>query len=215
MPRWPGDPAVAFRPVADLGTDGYRLRELTIGEHSGTHVNAPSTLFADGVSVDAVDPDRLVAPLVVIDARARCEVDADHALTGAEVAAWEAEHGRVPPRALVVMFTGWQDRWDDPAAYLGADAAGVLHFPGIAPETARWLFDERAVGGFGIDTHGVDPGRDDSLATNRIALAAGCLVVENLAHLDEVPPAGATAVIGVLALTGGTGSPARVLALAP
>lgn len=215
MPRWPGDPAVVFTPVADLEADGYRLRAVTIGEHSGTHLNAPSTLFADGATVDAVDPQRLVAPLVVIDARARCGVDPDHALTRAEVEAWEAARGPVPAGALVVMYSGWQDRWVEPAAYLNADAAGGLHFPGFGPATVRWLVDEREVGGVGIDTHGVDPGCDDTLASNRVALGAGRLVIENLTNLDQVPPTGATVVVGVLALVGGTGSPASVLALVP
>jgi len=42
IPLWPGDPHVVFKVVATMKKDGYYLRSFTIGEHSATHMNAPT-----------------------------------------------------------------------------------------------------------------------------------------------------------------------------
>ena len=58
------------------------------------------------------------------------------------------------------MWAGFEYRWDDPAAYLNADAAGQFHYPGFAPDAVRWLVEHRSVGALGIDTIGIDPGTE-------------------------------------------------------
>ena len=158
IPLWPGDPAVELTPVANFADDGYYLRSFTIGEHSGTHMNAPNSFHEGGASIDQYPAQSLVAPVVVIDVREQAAGDADYALTRGDVEAWERTNGRVPEGSVVVMFTGWQDRWGDPAAFFGEDADGGLHFPGFDGDTTTWLLDERNIAGVGIDTHGVDPG---------------------------------------------------------
>lgn len=215
IPLWPGDPAVELTPVAQFDPDGYYLRKFTIGEHSATHMNAPNSFHEDGQGIDAYRPEQLVVPVVVIDAREQSAADHDYALTQADVEAWEAEHGQVPAGSVVVMFTGWQDRWSDPKAFFDQDADGGLHFPGFAGDTTAWLLAERGIAGVGIDTHGVDPGQDDSYATNTAVTGANGIVLENLANLDQLPPTGATIAIGILRLKDGSGSPASVLAFVP
>lgn len=213
MPCWPGDPPVTLTPVAHLDREGYGLRELRISEHGGTHVNAPASFVAGGMGIADYPAAHWVRSAVVIGGRSPARKDPDWALDRDTVIAWEAEHGRIPPGSLVLLNTGWGDRWGDPAAFLNADAAGRLHFPSIDPATAQWLLDTRAIAGIGIDTPGVDPGWSPDFATNRRVLAAGGIVIECLANLDPVPPVGATLVIGVLPLVGGSGSPAAILAL--
>ena len=215
MPRWPGDPPVAFEPVASLAQEGYFLRRFALGEHSATHLNAPNTFFPGGAGVDGYPATALVAPAVVIDLRGPCAANADYALTQADVLAWEAQHGRIPPACVVLLYTGWQEKWDDPHAFFNPDANGGLHFPGFAGETTRFLLDARGVAGVGIDTHGVDPGQDATYAANRQVLERQGLVLENLTNLHQLPPVGATLVIGVLRLQGGSGSPAAVMAFLP
>ena len=77
------------------------------------------------------------------------------------------------------------------------------------------LLEERGAAGLGVDSPGVDSHRDRSYSTNRLTLARGRIVLENLANLEQLPPTGATIVIGALRLRGGSGSPAAVLALLP
>ena len=216
VPQWPGDPPVEFQPVADLDTDGYFLRRFAMGEHSGTHANAPAAFHPGGVGIDAYPPDALIAPVVVIDAREAADDDPDYTIDVADLLAWERCNGPIPAGSVVLLFTGWQDKWDNPAAYLGLMASGVepagRHFPGFGIATARWLLIERDITGIGIDTAGVDGGRDNSFAVNRLLLAQPRIVLENLNNLHQLSPAGVTLVIGVLPLAGGSGSPASVLA---
>ena len=219
VPQWPGDPPVEFQQVAARDTDGYFLRRFAMGEHSGTHANAPAAFHSGGVGIDAYPPDALVAPAVMIDAREAAAADPDYTLAVADLLAWERCNGPIPAGSVVLLFTGWQDKWDNPADYLDLTASGVepdsRHFPGFGIAAARWLLTERAIAGIGVDTAGVDGGRDDSFVVNRLLLAQPRIVLENLGNLHQLPPAGVTLVIGVLPLAGGSGSPASVLAFLP
>ena len=215
MPHWPGDSPLRFDTVADRATHGYYLRRVSIGEHSATHVNAPVTFHADGASIDDCTADSLVVPAVVLDARAAAADNPDFLASRRDLDAWEAAHGRVPAGSVVLLHSGWAARWNDGAAFLNADARGRMHFPGFSLALADYLIAERTAAGIGIDTHGVDGGLDEHFSVNVRALESSRLVLENLANLDQLPPIGATLVVGVLRLQGGSGSPAAVLALVP
>jgi kynurenine formamidase len=215
MPRWPGDPPPEFVEVAQIQRDGYYLRRFSLGEHSGTHLNAPISFYEGGLSVDSYPASSLVAPAVVLDARAAAAANPDYALSLADVLAWEGSHGVIPPGSLALLYTGWQAKWDRPQEFLGLDDQGVTHFPGFSLAAARFLLAERAVAGLGTDTPGVEPGQDAGFAVNRLVLEQPRLVLENLANLDQLPPTGAVLIIGRLRLQGGSGSPASVLALVP
>ncbi len=212
IPLWPGDPPVEMESVATFDTDGYHLRRFSIGEHSATHMNAPNSFHEDGVGIDAYTPESLVVKAVVIDVREQAAADADYQLAVADVLAWEELHGPVDRGSLVIMFTGWQDKWSDPVAFFGEDADGGMHFPGFSPAVTAFLLNDRAVAGVGIDTHGVDPGQDDTYATKTQVRARQGIVLENLTNLHELPATGTTIVIGMLRLQDGTGSPVSVLA---
>lgn len=222
IPQWPGDPPIAFEPVADMETDGFYLRRFSMGEHGGTHLNAPNSFHTGGVSVDKYPPESLIVPAIVVDVHDWAAANPDYALSQAEVLAWEQLHSSVPAGSVVLLYTGWQAKWQDPVAFLGQEADGGLHFPGFGVHAARFLLEERGVAGFGIDTHGVDPGQDVTFATNRLVAAYSNtprqqprIVLENLTNLDQLPPTGATLVIGVLRLKDGTGTPVSVLAFVP
>ncbi|WP_324716848.1 cyclase family protein [Carboxydochorda subterranea] len=226
-PAWPGDPLVTFETVATIEGNGYYLRRFSMGEHSGTHLNAPKSFHPRGSSVSEYPPGALVTPAVLVDVRERAAAAPDYTLAVEDIRAWERRHGDIPAGSVVLLFTGWQERWSDPRAFLGLDAEGRLHFPGFGVEVARWLLQERRIRGLGTDAPGVEPGWDSSFAVNRLVLEEPSfapdpaieppprLVLECLAHLDELPPTGATLVIGVLRLRDGSGSPASVLALVP
>ena len=215
MPQWPGDPPLEFDTVADRALNGYYVRRVAIGEHSGTHLNAAASFCAGGLSVDRYAADSLVVPAVVLDVCAAAVADPDYAATGDDLTAWEDLHGMVPDGCVVLLHTGWASRWNDPAAFLNRDTDGVMHFPGFAPTLADTLLEQRHVAGIGIDTHGVDGGRDDRFRVNTRVLARSALVLENLANLDCLPPSGATIAIGILRLHDGSGSPAAILAFVP
>jgi kynurenine formamidase len=213
IPLWPGDPSVEFETVAELDQDGYNLRRFSLGEHSGTHMNAPNSFYPQGMTIDQYPAESLIAPAVVIDIRQQAATNPDYALTISDVLAWEQQYGQIPLKSVVLLFTGWQSKWSDKGAFFNQDASGRMHFPGFGSEATQFLVSQRQIAGVGIDTHGVDSGQDTTLATNHLVLEQPRIVLENLTNLDQLPAIGTLLVIGILRLLGGTGSPVAVLAL--
>jgi kynurenine formamidase len=215
IPLWPGDPEVEFETVATFEIDGYYLRRFSMGEHSGTHMNAPNSFHAQGDSIDTYPPKDLVRSAVVIDIRRQCAQNPDYAAKIQDVKTWEKRHGLIEVGSIVIFYTGWQEYWNSPEDFFNVDAQGGLHFPGVGGQTTRFLLKQRKIAGVGIDTHGVDPGQDEQYATNTQVLAQKGIILECLTHLDKLPPKGATLAIGLLRLREGSGSPVSVLAFVP
>lgn len=186
-----------------------------MGEHSATHLNTPSAFDPTGMGPESYTAKSLVVPAIVIDIREQTAIDADYALTLDDVQQWELIHGQIPAGTVVLLWTGWQAKWSDPVAFLNRDAQGNLHFPGFGGAAAQFLLQQRSIAGVGIDTHGVDPGADQTFVTNQQILQQQGIVLENLTNLDQLPPRGTTLVIGILRLQGGSGSPVSVLAFVP
>ena len=215
IPCWPGDPPVHIRAAAAVETEGYRLNSVSIGEHSGTHLNAPSSFFAGGRSVDVYPAQSLIAPAVVIDVSGQAASNPDYSFGAGDLTAWEQRCGAVPQGSLVLLRTGWDQKWPDPRQFFGYDAQGCMHFPGFGLDAARTLMDRRGAAGLGTDAPGVDPAQDGAFAVNKLVLRQPRLVLENLNNLGDLPESGSTLVIGILRLRDGGGSPASVVALVP
>ncbi len=218
---WPGEPPFRLEPpeVASL-PDGTRVvsHRFSSPEHFGTHLDAPAHLVAAGQTVEALPLERLVAEGACVDARDAVGDDPRARVTRPVFEAWEARHGRITRGSIVLVATGWSARWGDPLRYLGSadcSAAGAtaLAFPGLDAEAARWLADERGIGAVGIDTAGIDPGDSADLAAHRALLPRGVIVLENLARLETLPARGFLVVALPLPIRGGSGAPARVVAL--
>lgn len=196
-----------------IGGDGFYSQNWTFAEHTATHVDAPGH-FAPGMPlVDELDPDDLVAPLVVIDIRRRARRDANAEVTVGDLRRYERRHGRIPRGALVCMRSGWARKADDPAAFLGGPAFPDFNFPGFGVEAAMWLAEHRDVAGIGVDTTSLDPGSSTTFAVHNEFLATGRYGVENLANLGRVRSRHRRAVVGVVPWQDGSGGPCRVLAL--
>jgi kynurenine formamidase len=193
---------------------------LTIGEHVGTHLDAPIHWVTgkDGADVGSIGPSQLVGPACVIDKTAETEADNGYLLTVADLEAWEADHGRVPDGAWVLFRTGWGSRAHDEAAFLNAGESGPVT-PGPDVEASRWLAGERSIAGFGVETVGIDAGAaggfDPPFPLHNFLLGSGRLGLTQLANLDRLPVTGALLVVAPLRLVGGTGSPSRVFAFVP
>ena len=190
---------------------------LTIGEHVGTHLDAPIHWVTgkDGNDVASVGPSQLIGPACVIDKTAETEADNGYLLTVADLEAWEAENGRIPDGAWVLLRTGWGSRAQDENAFLNVGENGT-ETPGPDVEASRWLASERGISGFGVETVGIDAGAaggfDPPFPLHNFLLGAGRLGLTQLANLDRLPITGALIVVSPLKLVGGTGSPSRVFA---
>jgi len=193
---------------------------LEIGEHVGTHFDAPIHWITgrDGQDVASVPPARLVGPAVVIDRSAEAEADPDYLLRVEDVRAFELEYGPIPDGAWLLLRTGWDARADDEVAFLNAED-GRPRTPGVDAVCARWLAQERAIVGIGVETVGTDAGAaggfDPPFPVHHYMLGAGKYGLTQLANLAELPPTGAMIIVAPLRLVRGTGSPTRAFALVP
>lgn len=212
IPIWPGDPAPEFETVSEIDKNGYFLRKFSMGEHSGTHINAPNTFDPAGASVDSYASQSLVLSGIAIDIREQSLANPDYTLTIDDVLSWEQQHKFIEPGNLVLLYTGWQAKWDNQQEFFNPDERGICHFPGFGQAATQFLLEERLIAGIGIDTHGVDAGQDESFAVNKLVLQKQGIVLENLANLDLLPAADFILAIGRLRLLGGSGSPVSVLA---
>lgn len=198
----------------------WAWRWLEIGEHVGTHLDAPIHWISgrDGLDVSRIPTSHLVASAVVIDKSAESAEDPDYLLTVEEIRAFEEEHGPLPEGGWLLLRTGWDSRAHDEEAFLNA-SSGRPRSPGFDVECARWLAEESPLVGVGVETVGIDAGAagefDPPFPVHYFLLGAGKYGVTQLANLAALPPTGALFVVAPLKLTDGTGSPVRALALVP
>jgi kynurenine formamidase len=194
----------------------YSSNRFCTPEHGGTHIDAPIH-FAEGAwSADAIPVDRLVGPAVGIDVSAQAAKDADYRLLPEDVQRWEKANGVVPQGAIVLLRTGWGKRWPDRKRPLGDDTPGDashLHFPSYGTDAARFLIESRKVRVLGVDTASIDYGASSDFTVHRLASAANVPGLENIANLEQVPTTGAWIVALPMKIAGGSGGPARIIAL--
>ena len=196
----------------------WRWNNIAVGEHVGTHFDAPIHWITgrDGLDVSRVPPRQLVAPAVVVDKSAECAANPDFLLEVAHLEEWQRRHGPLPAGGWLLYRTGWDSRVNDPAAFLNADATGS-HTPGVSVACARWLAERSSVIGLGVETVGTDAGAahsfDPPFPCHAFMHGAGKYGLTQLANLSRLPPTGAVLVVAPLPIVGGSGSPARVLAL--
>jgi kynurenine formamidase len=206
--------AFRYEKLADINKEGYAAGAFRAPEHFGTHLDAPGHFLASKETVDRIDVRRLIAPAAVIDIRSKVKDNPDYRLTSDDIRAWE-KGGRVPSGAAVLLLTGWSDRWADAKRYRNADASGTLHFPGFSEEAIEYLIKNARIVALGIDTLSIDYGPSKDFAGHKLSHSQGIYHIENLASLDRLPARGAVVICAPLAIEGGSGSPVRVIALAP
>ena len=210
FPTFDGVPGIIYEPAVKFEDSGYQLWKLTIYEHTGTHIDAPLHFTADGTSVADLPVERLVCPLCVIDLKAKAAEDANAMVEPADIEAWISANGEIPAGACVAMNSGWADKVATPA--FRNTPEGAFAFPGFS-KAATDLLATMDVACIGVDSLSLDPGNSADFAVHTSWLPGGRIGIECLAGLDQVPAKGATVFIGAPKHAGGTGGPARVLAL--
>ena len=214
FPTYFGEPGFAMEQKSSFASEGFNLFELTINEHTGTHMDAPLHFSADGDAVDEIPVSNLVLPLVVIDISEAAARDADAQVMPGDIEAWRQVNGDMPEGCCVAMYSGWADKVDTDE-FRGADDGGTMHFPGFHPDAANMLIEEGRAVGMAVDTLSLDHGPSADFATHYAWLPTGRWGIECLALPGSLPPVGATLIVGAPKHRGGTGGPARVMALAP
>ena len=218
---WPNNPTgFELETHYEGPTEGgyyYASYAFCAPEHGGTHLDAPLH-FAEGKwSADQIPLERLIGPAVVVDVSAKARDDADYQIAVEDIAAWEERHGAIPAGAILLLRTGWGAYYPDAAQYLGTAEKGEaavaeLHFPGIHPELADWLVQNRDLKAVGLDVASIDYGQSRDFRSHQILYAANIPGFENLANLDALPPTGAFVVALPMKIKGGSGGPLRIVA---
>ena len=216
-------PKVEIHKISEYDEDGpfFAWNWLKLGEHAGTHFDAPHHWitgkdYDDGFT-DTLDVQRLVAPVNVIDCSEETAKNEDFLLTADSVKAWESEYGEIGAGEWVVMRTDLDKRATDEARFLNADDSGP-HSPGPTPDCIEYLLSKGIVG-WGTQCIGTDAGQAGGMEppypAHNLLHRDNCFGLASLANLDQLPAKGAILIAAPLKIQHGTGSPIRALALVP
>jgi kynurenine formamidase len=220
-PMFAPSPGVTIDVISRYDDKGpaWYWNTLRMGEHTGTHFDAPVHWITGRElpdnACDSIPVRRFVGPACVIDVTADVDRNPDFLLTVDRLEAWERVHGRVPRGAWVLLRTGWSRR-TDAVSFLNVAADGP-HSPGFDAATSRLLAHDRDVLGVGVETIGTDAGQagtfDPPFPNHSIMHGAGKFGLASLCNLEQLPPTGAVVIAAPLKIVNGSGSPLRVIAL--
>ena len=216
-------PTIEIHPISKYDQDGpfWAWNWLKLGEHSGTHFDAPVHWISGkdnpNNTTDTIPVKNFIGPACVIDCSSESAKNPDFLLTVDGVKGWEKTHGDIPSGSWVLMRTDWYKRNDSETKFLNADDKGP-HSPGPTGETINYLIG-KGILGWGTECIGTDAGCAGGMnppfpahnflhKNNRYGLASLC-------QLDKLPPKGAILIVAPLKIVKGTGSPLRALALVP
>ena len=196
----------------------YEANRLRTAEHGGTHLDAPIHFAAGRQHTDEIPLEHLVGAAILVDVSAQARADRDYQVSVEDFQAWEARHGAIPDGAIVLIRTGYGRFWPDRERYMGTDERGPeavakLHFPGLAPEAARWLVAERDIHAIGLDTPSIDHGQSSDFMAHRILFDQNIPAFENVANLEALPETGFEVIALPMKIRGGSGGPLRIIAV--
>lgn len=194
----------------------YSAYNFSAAEHGGTHMDSPIHFAEGAFTADQVPLEQLIGPGVVIDVSAQAAKKVDYLVTAADIEAFEAEHGKIPQGAIVLLNTGRAGLYPNREPYMGtaergADAVPKLHFPGLGIDGAELLV-KRDIGAVGIDTPSIDYGQSTNFATHVKLMTNNIPAFENVADMSGLPATGSTIIALPIKIEGGSGGPLRIVA---
>lgn len=190
LPSWPGDPLLLIEPLLQLEQgDGARVSRITLGDHSGTHLDTPAHMLESGATLDAIPLSQLLGRALVADLRG-CAAIGPAELAGLPLAGEERLLLRTDNSAL----------WTRPEFcpdFIALTAAG-----------AEYLVS-RGIRLVGIDYLSIESFHGDG-AVHRTLLGNGVVILEGL-DLSAVPAGVYELLCLPLRIAGGAGAPARAI----
>lgn len=193
-------PGVSIRNARQLQEDGWNATTLELYSHAGTHMDAPRHFLPDGKTLDQQDLSVLVGSALVVDlspAAPRELIGIEHLSSVADL---------VVPGSRLLLRTDWHRRYRTPA-YRD-------ELPRISLELAQWLV-EREVALVGVEPPSVaDVNNMQELTeVHQTLFRGGVVIVEGLAHLDQIKTAEVQFIALPLKIRGGDGCPVRAIAI--
>ena len=217
---WPTSPTFHKETIYEGQTDKgyyYSAYKFDAAEHGGTHIDAPVHFYQGRNTVDKIPITQLVGRAVVIDISAKTADNPDYLINQDDFLLWEKKYGRIQDGSIVLLNTGYGKYWPDRKTYMGTDMLGekavkFLHFPGLDPEGAKWLIENRHIKAVGLDTPSIDFGQSTLFQSHVTLFKENVPAFENVANLDKLPPKGATVFALPMKIRGGSGGPLRIIA---
>ena len=208
--------------VADGETDMgfyYAANNFSTAEHGGTHIDAPIHFAKGKQYVNEIPLENLMGSAIKIDVSEKALINPDYLVSIEDFTHWEKTNGmQIPDGSIVLLETGFSKYYPDKKTYLGTDQRGpeavkLLHFPGLSPEAAQWLVDQRDIKSVGLDTPSIDYGQSQYFKSHVILLSKNIPAFENLTNLSELPSKGFDVVALPMKIKEGSGAPLRIIAL--
>ena len=222
-PQFAPSPGVTLTQISryDEKGPGWYWNIISMGEHTGTHFDAPIHWVTGkdlpNNATDTILPSKFIGPACVIDVTSEVEQSPDFLLMPEDIARWEAQYGHIPSGAWVLLRTGWS-KGTSRAEFLNVQADGP-HTPGFHQSTSQLLANERDILGVGVETVGTDAGAaggfNPPFPNHTFMHGAGKFGITSLINLELLPPTGAIVIAAPLKIVNGSGSPLRVIAIAP
>lgn len=193
MVVWPGDGGVVIERESRIEAgDNANVSHLSLGAHTGTHVDAPYHFIPDGVTLEHVSLERFVGKTLVV------EISGVSTITAAHLAAAD-----LPDGVERVLF-----KTDNGAIWSRTEQAFEPGFVALSQDAAQFLVD-RGVSLVGIDYLSIAPFKQ-SRPTHEVLLSAGMVILEGV-DLRAVAPGWYTLYCLPLKLMGVDGAPARAI----
>ncbi|MCE5199743.1 MAG: cyclase family protein [Armatimonadota bacterium] len=196
MPLYPGDPEVQFSQVHTIKESGYNLSRITMGSHTGTHMDAPHHSIFTERGVDTLPLDAMLGWAEVLDLG---EKPAGSEIIAADL---DAFADRVGEGSRVLIKTGWGAHHQEPEYF--------TNFPSLSDGAAFWLI-KRKVSLLGVEQPSLS--REHDMDVHKGLLTAGVVLLESVANLDRVHEERVYLAALPLPFAGLDGSPARVVAV--
>ncbi len=215
-PVWRGFGPATFSRAADPETgrpytiahDHFRTFFYSMVGQYGTHIDPPAHFDPNGATMDQIPLKQMILPLVAFDMTPMLKRDPNHALSVADIKAWERVHGRVPAGSFAALRTDMYKDWKtNPARFKRTP------FPAWSLAAIKFLYEKRGIVANGHES--MDTDDTDDLASETWLLTHGHWQIEVMAHLDQVPATGALIVVSWPKPKGGLGFPARAFAILP
>ncbi|MGE5315845.1 MAG: cyclase family protein [Acidobacteriota bacterium] len=186
---FPWHPATEIRQTANYAWNRCVVNALTIGTHTGTHIDAPKHVIEGGHAIDQYDTRLWMLDAYVCDFTPRAP--------GVAITAIDLEKKSIPGATAVIIKTGWDARFGDADYY--------TTYPPLSNDAAEFL------AGLGAPLIAADT--PYTLDVHHILLRRGIPLVTNLNNTSRLQEGMVQLVSAPLLIESGDGAPARVFAV--
>jgi kynurenine formamidase len=154
--------------------DGFKLHELKINSHTGTHVDAPAHMITGRKNLDDFALNQFYGKGIMlnVDPFANEEIPLEFL---------KKYENKIRETEFLILNSGWHKKWKT--------TEYQLNYPVLSQEAAKWLTQFK-LKGIGLDYISIDPTDSADVPLHKIILGAGFIIIENLCNLDALPKSG-------------------------